>query len=428
MEKEIELFNHQINAINAVKGKENVAFFLEMGLGKSITGICQCLIFDNPRTLLVCPKSLILTWKNTFSQFFPELKVTDLTKCKNVLDFIGFGIINYDILFRRKELLDLTDYTLMLDESSKIMHDTSKRTKFILKMKPKNKILLSGSPCAGKYENLYTQAKLLGLEYNKTQWWDNFVKWRLIDVGQFRIKSAYGYKNVDKMMKELTEHGAIFMATEDVISLPSINKQYIKVETSSDYRKFIKNRIVVVDEKELVGDNVLSKRLYARMLCGSLNKFKLECLRDLLEDTNERVVVFYNFKRDYEDIVKVCKELEKNFSSVNGDVKDLDAYEKFDNSVILCQYQSASYGLNLQKACRMIYFDLPESVDQYIQSGARIHRIGQTNKCWYFYILCQGSVEEDILDALDSGKDYNDDLFKKYLEKVNGKETNSNNN
>ena len=139
MEKEIELFNHQVKAINAVSGKENVGFFLEMGLGKSITGICQCLIFDNPRTLLVCPKSLILTWKNTFSQFFPELKVTDLTKCKNVLDFIGFGIINYDILFRRKELLDLTDYTLMLDESSKIMHDTSKRTKFILKMKPKNK-------------------------------------------------------------------------------------------------------------------------------------------------------------------------------------------------------------------------------------------------------------------------------------------------
>ena len=78
MEKEIELFNHQVKAINAVSGKENVGFFLEMGLGKSITGICQCLIFDNPRTLLICPKSLILTWKNTFSQFFPELKVTDL--------------------------------------------------------------------------------------------------------------------------------------------------------------------------------------------------------------------------------------------------------------------------------------------------------------------------------------------------------------
>lgn len=420
---EIELFQHQYTALKAVAGKENVGFFLEMGLGKSITGICQCLIFDNPRTLLVCPKSLILTWKNTFSQFFPDERVTDLTKFKKIpSDFIGFGLINYDILFRRPELLELKDYTLMLDESSKIMHDNSKRTKFILKLKPTNKILLSGSPCAGRYENLYTHAKMLGLTYTKTKWWDEFVKWRLMDVGQCKIPTAYGYKNTDKMMDELKDHGAVFMATEDVVDLPSTNKNYVKVNATKEYNFFMKNRVVEINGKEFVGDNVLTKRLYARMLCGGLNKEKLECIGDLLSDTNERVVVFYQFKDDFDALVEVCKKLDKPYSCVNGETKDLSAYEKFDNTIVLCQYQSASYGLNLQKACRMIYFDLPESVDNYIQSGARIHRIGQKNVCWYYYLLCQDSVEEDILKALDRGEDYNDALFEKYLEKItNGK-------
>lgn len=418
METEIELYQHQVDAINAVKGKENVGFFLEMGLGKSITGICQCLIFDNLRTLLVCPKSLILTWKHTFSDFFPQIPLLDLTKFKEIPNFEGFAIINYDILFRRPELLKLKDYTLMLDESSKIMHESSKRTKFILKMKPSNKILLSGSPCAGRYEKLYTHAKMLGLNYTKSKWWDEFIKWRLIDIGQCKIQSAYGYKNTDKMMEELKNNGAVFMSTEDVIDLPAVNKSYVKISVSKEYKQFMRNRIITVDGKDYVGDNVLTKRLYARMLCGSMNKEKLDCVSDLLEDTNERVVLFYQFKQDYDCLVEICKKLNKPYGSVNGDVKDLSAYDKFNNAVVLCQYQSASYGLNLQKACRMIYFDLPESVDQYIQSGARIHRIGQKNVCWYFYIICQDSVEEDILSALDSGKDYNDELFEKYLEKI----------
>lgn len=48
-------------------------------------------------------------------------------------DVPSIGIINYDLMFRRSELLELEHFTLMLDESSIIQNDKAKRSKFVLK-------------------------------------------------------------------------------------------------------------------------------------------------------------------------------------------------------------------------------------------------------------------------------------------------------
>lgn len=63
--------------------------------------------------------------------------------------------------------MSLEDFTLLLDESSMIQNDKAKRTKAILKLKASNVILLSGTPVGGKYENLYSQLKLLGWKITK---------------------------------------------------------------------------------------------------------------------------------------------------------------------------------------------------------------------------------------------------------------------
>lgn len=118
--------------------------------------------------LVVCQKSKIADWVNHFKTNYDHLMVFDLT---NKIDFEMFvrgsgcrtvGVINYELAFRRSELLKLKDFTLMLDESSLIQNETAKRTKFIMKMKPANVILLSGTPVSGKYERLISQIHLLG--------------------------------------------------------------------------------------------------------------------------------------------------------------------------------------------------------------------------------------------------------------------------
>lgn len=148
----------------------------------------------------------------------------------------------------------------------------------------------------------------------------------------------------------------------------------------------------------------------------SEDKAKLEAFADLLESTGDRLIVFYNFTAELEAMQKIAKSQERPFSIVNGSVKDLKAYEENDDSVTFVQYQAGAMGLNLQKANKTVYFTLPfgkGSCDIWQQSKKRTHRIGQANKCFYYYLLCKDSIEEKNLINLRLGKEYDDYLFEK---------------
>lgn len=390
-----------------------------MGLGKTFIGAEKLLQLNETCNLLICQKSKIDDWINHFQTYYPELKIFNCTK-KNFnynVDVHLFGhdrkphllVINYELAFRRKYLLQLKDFTLMLDESSMIQNETAKRSKFILKLKPKNVILLSGTPTSGKYENLWSQIQLLGWNISKDLYWKQYIDFEWIDEGGFLRRQVNGYKNVDRLKRKLREHGAVFMKSEEVLDLPEQIFTNISIETTKEYRKFLRNRIITVENEELVGDTVLTKLLYSRMLCGHYNPNKLEAFVDLVESTNDRLIVFYNFNRE---LKKLTDLIDRPVSIVNGEIKDLDNYEEFDNSITFVQYQAGAHGLNLQKANKVIYFTLPLSSELFEQSKKRIHRIGQRNTCWYYYLICRDSVEEDVLETLEMRRDYTDELFR----------------
>ena len=92
-----------------------------------------------------------------------------------------------------------------------------------------------------------------------------------------------------------------------------------------------------------------------------------------------------------------------------GDRKD----EVKDQDVLLVQYQAGSMGLNLQDfGNKIIYFTLPERSELFEQSKKRIHRIGQNNTCFYYYLLVKNSIETDeVLPTLKIRKEWNDELF-----------------
>ena len=69
-------------------------------------------------------------------------------------------------------------------------------------------------------------------------------------------------------------------------------------------------------------------------------------------------------------------------------------------------------GLNLQKANKIIYFSLPLQSELFEQSKKRIHRIGQVNKCIYYYLISNETIEEKIHQTLKERKDFTDILFK----------------
>ncbi|PEC00393.1 DEAD/DEAH box helicase [Bacillus cereus] len=404
----MKLFPHQDRALNDTYKHNRVAYYLDMGLGKTFVGSEKMWELNTPYNLLICQKSKIDDWREHFEQHYDyKVIVFDKQRMEEIPEE-SVLIVNYERAWRRDELLKLNNFTLMLDESSKIKNDKSKQTKFILRLNAENIILLSGTPTGGKYEELWSQLHLLGWKINQKLFLKQFVvqEW---DDRNSKYKIT-GYKNVERLKAKLKQYGAVFMKTEEVFDLPETTDVKVKIPGTKLYKEFKKHHIVEIGKELLLGDTPAAKKLYLRQLAGSYNENKLQYVKDLVESTNDRIIIFYNFKKEYEALVDL---IEKPISTVNGDLKDLTAYEKFENSITLIQYQAGAMGLNLQKANKIIYFTLTDKSELFEQSKKRTHRIGQERPCFYYYLLTDGSIEWRMLDVLKERKDYTDALFEK---------------
>lgn len=444
---DLHFMPHQEEALNRTEQFNRCAYYLDMGLGKTFVGAEKMYLLNNAVNLVICQKSKIDDWVQHFKDYYPDYRVMNLTKKSEAINFRAvldtkdlynqgvqmIGVINYETAFRRDWLLKLKNFTLMLDESSLITNETAKRSKFILKMQPESVILLSGTPTAGKYERLWSQVQLLGWNITKKAFWSSYVQTEWIENGDgFKREVITGYKHTEHLKKKLADHGCIFMKTADVIELPEQTEQKIFFKSTQAYKYFTKNSYLLFDTLnyckfddsdsenenpciELVGDNSLTKMLYARQLCGQYHKEKLQGLRDLVESTEDRLIVFYNFTAELDAMQRVLNDLNRPYSVVNGQKKDLTAYENADDSITFIQYQAGAMGGNYQKANKIIYYTLPlgkGSCDLWEQSKKRIHRIGQAKPCFYYYLLVKGTVEERNLAALKEGKELTDELFK----------------
>ena len=447
---QMTLFPHQQESLDQTKDFTRVAYYLDMGLGKTFVGSEKMKQLGTKLNILVCQKSKIDDWVQHFKTYYPDYEVHDcsskgglmfFTSCASMVQdgqYKMIGVINYDLLFRRSYFLQLEHFTLILDESSMIQNDKAKRSKFVLQMKPDNVILLSGTPTSGKYENLWTQIHLLGWNISKDLYNRQYVNWKKVDFGgfpQWIVDKDDPYKNVERLKFKLRQNGAVFMKTEECFELPEQVMIPVMVKATKEYRKFQKDCVITVkgtqmvedpvesdfygtayklEDIELVGDTTLTKRLYSRQLCGQYNKDKLQAFSDLASSTQDRLIVFYNFKAELDALKKIAETLNKPISEVNGHCKDLSNYENEDNSITFIQYQAGAMGLNLQKANKVVYFTLTDKSELFEQSKKRIHRIGQKNICFYYLMMCKNSVEEDILQTLEMRKDYTDELFREY--------------
>ena len=397
-----------------------------MGLGKTFTGAEKLIQLRAKVNLIVCQKSKIDDWIDHFKEYYQDkcIDIWDLTKKSYYESFfitinelhlnhiINVGIINYDLVFRRPELKQLKDFTLLLDESSLIQNETTKRSKFILGLKPKNIILLSGTPTGGKYERLWSQLYLLGWEIPKDLFYNQYIDYHWDDSNGFPLMIIDGYKNEERLKRKMREYGCQFLKTEEVFDLPEQVHQNIRISTSKEYKEFRKNSVVSILEKELIGNTALTKMLYERQLCGVFNKDKLNAFRDLVQSTNDRLVVFYNFWDEIGALSEIAVSLNRPIGEINGTAKYLEPYENEDDSITFVQYQAGAMGLNLQKANKIIYFTPPLSSELFEQSKKRIHRIGQDKTCFYYYLTCKNSIEEKIYATLAMRKDYTEALFK----------------
>ena len=282
----MRLYEHQKQALIDSEGRNRVAFFHDMGLGKTYTGAEKMMRLGAKVNLVICQKSKIEDWVQHFLSNY-KLTVYDLSEPKELelfmeaatdcLDWKLVGVVNYELAWRRPELSKLRNFTLMLDESSLIQNRKAKQTKFILKLQPENVILLSGTPTSGKYENLWTQMHLLGWDISERLYQQQYVNWNKLRVAGGQIVNVVNkndpYKNVERLKRKMREHGAQFLKTEDIVSLPE--QTFIDIRVLPEYQNhgigalLLKKAIYANKENRLVltvdTDNAPANHLYEKL-------------------------------------------------------------------------------------------------------------------------------------------------------------------
>ena len=123
-----------------------------------------------------------------------------------------------------------------------------------------------------------------------------------------------------------------------------------------------------------------------------------EKTKDLIEGANGKpVLIAYWYKSD-------LKRIKDKF-----DVRELKTSEDFKEwnqgkiSVAIIHPASAGHGLNLQAGgSTLIWFSLTWSLELYEQTNARLYRQGQKETVVIHHILAKGTIDEDVMKALES--------------------------
>lgn len=383
-----------------------------------------------PKLLVICIVSKLQDWQDDIlSECGRESIILNQGSKKNTeivkTTPINTLIINYESAWRCTELLKWVDKNtyIIVDESHKIKSYTSKIGKFCVKLKnrTRTKCILTGTPQSKGYIDYYNQLLFVDfMNITYKQFCDTFCNYSIEQYGGMPFKKLVGYKNTEVLDKLIQESCVFFRRDINNNQIPV--EIDIKFNKPKVYDKFKRTRVY----EDYAADNVSKLFVTLRKICsGNIDKYpvdfqKIDWLKDFCEDLSFRLVIFYNFNFERDMIIELMKKLKIPYSCYNGTDKDLTNFDKYENGVAICQYMSASLGLNnLVKSNICVMFSPSLNYTDYIQSKKRIDRIGQTKKPLFYNLYCKDTVEEKILKTIKGGQDFDNEMFEEYIKEFN---------
>jgi superfamily II DNA or RNA helicase len=230
--------------------------------------------------------------------------------------------------------------------------------------------------------------------------------------------------------------------TEEVVQLMKENDFIINCIKPTMYETLAKDRVIRIniagkpEPLRCVADNKGVLKVKLRELCNGhliceelpsketrvlpIDTSKEDKLIELIKTKVPKGIIYYEFDNDIEVITNALKETHTSFKILNGKTnkKDIASIIKdFKNNefnFLVMQSKSGNAGLDLTNTNNIIFYSLPESYIVYTQCKARINRIGQTQECNYYYLICKDSIEEQMLAALKRKRSFSARLFKIY--------------
>lgn len=407
---------------------EAYALYMEQGTGKTLPVLFHLAhlisIEEIRNAIIIAPLSTMGAWTRDIGKL-PPVRQAQLKG--------RVTIINYDKVWRRKEILATTWDCMVLDEAHAIKHRTSNRSKAVRKMstKAKYRYILTGTPMSnGHLEEYWAQFDFLdpGIFGRYEDFEDRYCY-----VNQFF--KPYKYKRVEELKQIIAEH-SYRVTKEECLDLPEkLEDEVIAVELRerAKYKQMLDNFIA---ELAIAAENPLTRTIKLRQLCSGfikdedgqtieLKSDKISVVEELLEARGEKkTVIFAEFKHSIARIRRLLERMKIQHVTLDGDQKDKTIWKDFQADpsiqVIVCQYQTANAGIDLYASDTMIFYEPTLSSMINEQAKDRIHRIGQHHPCSYYYLITKGTIEVKIYNTLIKGRDFGKEVLLDFVRQQGG--------
>jgi SNF2 family DNA or RNA helicase len=446
--------------------RESYLLFLEMGLGKSKVTLD---LFNYRRKQKKARRAIVLVpnvsnvgaWEEEIEKHSPGLEAIgiDFAGREERMDALKRGdlvIVTYMGWLRM--LCDNVEGKLVLNKSyakefsnrfqfivfdectaMKNHQSLTYRTAHFVAKRIRFKFGLTGTPFDKDPQDLWSQFKVidqgetlgqsLGLFREcfctaEKDYWSNYPKYTFD-------------KRKKKKLRRMLENRSIFFGEKECLDLPptvgGIEHGLMTRPVPFEAHKY--HEKLVEEVRASKGNYQLLKNSYIRMrqLASGFLSFKddeekikvtlpknpkLDALVDLLKELLEgkgKIIVFNEFIHSGELISKQLEEEEikhwRIYSKTKRKNEKIKAFKESGGRRVLVGSRSISYGLNLQCASYIVFFESPDSCIVRRQTERRIRRPGQERKTFIYDLVVKGSIEEKILTLLVEGKDLHDALL-----------------
>lgn len=319
---------------------------------------------------------------------------------------------------------------VVIDELSSFKSSKAKRFRALKKVRPyfKRIVGLTGTPTPNSLIDLWPQIYLLdgGQRLGKTI---TGYRERYFSPGRRNGYVVYNWElkqGAEESIQNRISDICISMSAKDYLDMPERIDNRIDItlpkKALDTYKQLEKDLVIELGENDITAANaaVLTNKLL-QLANGAIytetkevikvHDEKLDRLEEIIDTSNGKpVLVFYNFKHDYERISKMLDKLKIKYQTLNTS-KDIKSWNNGEIEVALLHPASAGHGLNLQYGGNIIvWFGLTWSLELYQQANARLYRQGQTNTVIIHHLIAKGTVDEDVMNAL-ANKEINQNML-----------------
>lgn len=387
----------------------------QMGLGKTIQAIAAIEHEQAYPVLIVCPKSLKENWRRECQKWIPHRSVSVLNS-KDEVTKADIIVVNYDIVTRFVGALKFVGIqSLICDESHYVKTSSAARTKTILQIAksiPSNGmiLLLSGTPITNAPQEIVSQLEILGVLGKFGGKWAFLKRYAGAYFNGYHWDTS-GASNTNELNIRLRQICYIRRIKEDVLKeLPEKSRNIVLVTGSpkgmTAYNKAEKDLVSFLAENGYRASDSAQHLQKTGVLKRLASEAKMEAafewIDNFLESTDRKLVVFAHN-------VSIVDELANRYGNLRVSGRDdsdarqraIDSFQNNPESrVIVLNLQAGAVGITLTAASDVLFVQMGWTPAEHDQAEDRCHRIGQINHVQAYYMICSGTIDEDIYDLI----------------------------